>query len=185
MMVNKGFTLIELLIVVIILAVLAGIVIPQFRANLSDVKMASVETNVEVICKAIEIYFTDHGGTYPGYPDGDTSANPTEGALINQLLLRTDRTGRVDPAGPCGPYLRAQAGFFPNNPFNKKSAVAVFRRGGEIPTIDGDFGWYYIGSTGEFNAVTPESAEPPEDPPGAVPPGRGRRSEGSGSRRDR
>lgn len=178
-MARRGFTLIELLIVVVILAILAGIVIPQTRANITDVKMASVETNVEVIRKAIEIYHTDHGGTFPGHPDGDISVNPTEGVLINQLLLRTDERGTIDPDGSCGPYLRAQAGFFPINPFNKKAAVAVFMRSGEVPTVDGEFGWYYIASTGDFNAVTPESAETPETPPADVPPGSRRRPKGS------
>jgi len=176
---RSGFTLIELLIVVIILAILAGIVIPQFRANIDDVKMASVETNVEVVRKAIEIYHTDHGGTFPGHPDGDTSLSPTEGVLINQLLLKTDKRGVIDPGGTCGPYLRAQAGFFPINPFNKKAAVAVYMRSGEVPTVDSEFGWYYIASTGDFNGVTPESAETPETPPADMPPGRGRRPEGS------
>jgi len=172
---RSGFTLIELLIVVILLAILAGIVIPQFRANLDEVKMASIETNVEVIRKAIEIYHTDHGGTFPGYPDGDTSQTPTEGVLINQLLSRTDPSGAIDPDGRCGPYLRAQAGFFPKNPFNKSAVVAVYASSGEVPTIDSEFGWYYIASTGEFNAVTPESADPPVTQPADAPPRRGQR----------
>lgn len=180
-MASSGFTLIELLIVVAILAILAGVVIPQFRSDIDDVKTASVETNVEVISKAIEIYQAEHSGIFPGYPDGDTSANPTEGVLINQLLLRTDKTGAIVPDGPCGPYLRAQAGFFPLNPFNKKSAVAVYSRSGEAPPIDGEFGWYYIASTGEFQAVTPESTEAP--PPPAQPPGRGKgKGRGKGGR---
>ena len=42
----KGFTLVELLIVVIILALLAAIVIPQFASSTDDAKIASLDTSL-------------------------------------------------------------------------------------------------------------------------------------------
>ncbi|MFK7816701.1 MAG: prepilin-type N-terminal cleavage/methylation domain-containing protein, partial [Gammaproteobacteria bacterium] len=42
----KGFTLVELLIVVIILAILAAIIVPQFSASTNDAKAAALQSNL-------------------------------------------------------------------------------------------------------------------------------------------
>ncbi len=43
---QKGFTLVELLIVVIILAVLAAIVVPQFGSSTQEAKEAALKTTL-------------------------------------------------------------------------------------------------------------------------------------------
>ena len=152
----RGFTLIELILVVVILGIIAGVVIPTFRNQVSDMKQSSLDVNLEVIRKAIEIYYQDHDGVFPGFPDGDGSAEPSEATFLDHLMKRTTRCGKVDPRGKCGPYLRADAGF-PRNPLNGKSRVKVFLERARIPPFRGRYGWVYTASTGRFQAVTPEN----------------------------
>ena len=51
--IQRGFTLVELLIVVIILAILAAIVIPQFSSATVDAQEASLDSNLNALRSAI------------------------------------------------------------------------------------------------------------------------------------
>jgi prepilin-type N-terminal cleavage/methylation domain-containing protein len=121
--IHAGFTLVELLIVVIILAVLAAIVVPQFSASTTDAKEAALDANLARIRSAIELYAAQHGGSYPGakaasggtcpagtgVTNGSGAANTAQ-AAIDQLTLYTDANGAACGIGDAtykyGPYLR-------------------------------------------------------------------------------
>ena len=129
-----GFTLIELLIVVIILAILAAIVIPQFSNSTKDAQEATMDTNLGALRSAIELYKVQHNGVYPGtaVASGGTLCTGTAGtgaaltsqALIDQLTLATDATGVAcnvaDTKYRFGPYLRQG---MPNEPVSSKGAL--------------------------------------------------------------
>lgn len=74
---NKGFTLIELIIVVIILAILAAIIIPQLRGSTDDAKLSALDTNLSSMRSAIELYYTQHNNVYPGTIANDTVVGVT------------------------------------------------------------------------------------------------------------
>ena len=57
---RNAFTLIEVLIVVIIMAVLAATIIPQFSSSTNDAKNSSVVFNLQTIRSQIEMYKTHH-----------------------------------------------------------------------------------------------------------------------------
>ncbi len=62
-----GFTLIELLIVVIILAIISAIAIPQFSSATKDAQMSALDANLATMRNSIEQYRAQHSGfTYPG-----------------------------------------------------------------------------------------------------------------------
>ena len=67
---DKGFTLIELLIVIIILAVLAGIAIPSYLSITKRAKESATEAEIASIAVAIEMYNADNGE----YPSAATTA---------------------------------------------------------------------------------------------------------------
>jgi len=132
---HSGFTLIEVLIVVVIMAVLAATIIPQFSSSANDAKESSAKFNLHSLRSQIELYKLHHAGTPPG------------AAIINQLTLSTDATGATGAAGasfPYGPYIQ---GTFPANPFNSKSTV---RTGATTPAGSGADGWVYNTTTGEI-----------------------------------
>jgi general secretion pathway protein G len=61
---DKGFTLIELLIVIIILAVLAGIAIPSYLNITNRAKLSATQAELSSIAVALEMYNADNGA-YP------------------------------------------------------------------------------------------------------------------------
>lgn len=61
---NKGFTLIELLIVVAIIAILAGIALPNFLEAQTRSKVSRVKTDLRTIAIGLEAYHTEHN-RYP------------------------------------------------------------------------------------------------------------------------
>jgi type II secretory pathway pseudopilin PulG len=70
----------ELLIVVIILAVLAAIVVPQFGSSTEDAKISTLKANLASMRNAIELYYHQHDSTYPGTlseTDGTTATDST------------------------------------------------------------------------------------------------------------
>jgi type II secretion system protein G len=64
MILKKGFTLIELLIVVLIIAILAAIAVPNFLEAQIRSKVSRAKADMRTITTAIESYFVDHN-QYP------------------------------------------------------------------------------------------------------------------------
>ena len=57
---NKGFTLVELVIVIAILAILVGILAPQYTKYVEKSRKASDVANMDEMIKAIQVYAVDH-----------------------------------------------------------------------------------------------------------------------------
>ena len=159
---SRGFTLVELLIVVIILAVLAAIVVPQFSASTSDARAAALQSNLANIRSAIEFYYQEHG-EYPGdlIATGAVCVNgaavtsgaaDSEDAFINQLTRYTDDdglacTGKDPTTFRYGPYIK---GGIPDNPEGTNNTVTVVSAG-VLGLASGALGgWRYDTVTGEF-----------------------------------
>ena len=62
---KKGFTLVELIIVIVILAALAGAVIPAFTSNKNQARGARIQADLEAIKSAMYVYKADTGA-FPG-----------------------------------------------------------------------------------------------------------------------
>lgn len=156
----RGFTLIELLIVVIIIAILAAIAIPQFSNSSGDAQEAALDANLATMRSAIELYRVQHGNSYPTAKAsaGDatctgtgavvgTGAINTEAAFKEQMTTFSNKDG-----GTCsiaatgyiyGPYMRA----VPAEPIKNSTTVAV--TAGNLPSAAADgSGWIYSNTTG-------------------------------------
>ena len=136
----KGFTLVEILIIVIILAILATIVIPEFSDASDDACESAVKSDLRSIRGQIELYRYQHLNTFP-----------SKQGFVEQMTSKTHPDGSV--GGDLGPYLRA----FPTNPYNDDATVIC--KSGDTQLGDGSSGWHYNAVTGGFHASdSPEHA---------------------------
>lgn len=159
-----GFTLIELLIVVIILAIISAIAIPQFSAATSDAQQSAADANLAAVRNAIELYRAQHAGNaYPGLKassggsdcSGDRGAGEAnkEQAFKDQLMYASNKDGQTcsiaDANYRYGPYLRQG---IPLDPFQNDATVVVTTDGKKIVPATGANakGWAYDTKSGEF-----------------------------------
>src|SRR5262245_10773326 len=107
---HSGFTLVEVLIVVVIMAILAATIIPQFTDSTTDAKASTTKFNLHTLRSQIELYRTQHNGLAPS------------GTLV-ELTKTTDVDGTQGTGSsfPYGPYIRE----IPMNPFNNSQTVTV------------------------------------------------------------
>ena len=131
---GRGFTLVEVLIVVVILAILAAIVVPQFTSAAEQTRENSLSMNLFRVREQIELYKQQHNGDFPTFAQFEA-----------QMTLASDEDGNTAAPGTpgylYGPYLRD----IPTNPMTSKSVITA-------NPATGNDDWYYNEDTGEFRA---------------------------------
>ncbi len=149
----KGFTLVELLIVVIILAILAAIVVPQFATSTDDAKNAALDSTLANMRDVIDLYFAQHG-EYPGaLADGKSPANDPV-TFVSQLSLYTDQDGvsADTKAGNIiyGPYLKLSQ--MPLEPMTNSRDLVVVNAGSLnlAPDAGNPGGWKFDSVSGKL-----------------------------------
>lgn len=133
----RGFTLVEVLIVVVIMAILAATIIPQFTNATKDAQESTVLFNLQTLRSQIQMYRTQHNGDVPD-------------ALLAKLTSATNAAGAVGTGTgyPYGPYL----GVVPENPITGSNAVkAITSSPAKLVDVTTDgAGWMYNATTGEI-----------------------------------
>lgn len=157
---QRGFTLVELLIVVIILAILAAIIIPQFSAATDDATQSAYDTNIANIRSAVDLYRQQHNA-YPGAaisgggscPAGSAAVTGAVGqaAFLAQLRNYTNTAGQActgtDATFKYGPYLGND---LPVNPLGTVNTTTVVTTGILGLASGSTGGWRFDSVTGEF-----------------------------------
>jgi general secretion pathway protein G len=137
---RNAFTLIEVLIVVIIMAVLAATIIPQFSSSTSDAKDSALRFNLHTIRSQIEMYKVHHASKVPAL-----------GTFVDQMTKPTDINGATTGTNLIyGPYFQGQV---PANPFNNSNALVTSTATTEAEAkaaVAGTAGWQYNETTGGF-----------------------------------
>lgn len=133
---SSGFTLVEVLIVVVIMAVLAATIIPQFADSTTDAKVSTLKFNLHTLRSQIELYRTHHDGKLPSSTLVEltkaTNVSGTQGTGVNF---------------PFGPYLRQ----LPDNPFSNANTVTVITASpATAAQVTGTGGWLFNATTGEL-----------------------------------
>lgn len=133
---QAGFTLVELLIVVIILAILAAIVVPQFSSSTKDAQESALDANLSALRSAIELFKVQHGNINPGSfatTGGTCAATKGTGAIntaqawMDHLLMASDAAGNTCSLSDAstfkfGPYVRKG---IPADPVTGKGGVVA------------------------------------------------------------
>ena len=164
--IQAGFTLVELLIVVIIIAILAAIIVPQFTSATIDAQEAALDANLAAMRSAVELYHAQHANLYPGAVastggTGCTTPGAVGGGGVNSALAFTDQLlaysnvgGQTCTIGDTtnfkfGPYFRKG---IPPDPITQNAAVAIQTTGAPISvastTTTG--GWLYDTKSGQI-----------------------------------
>jgi len=136
---SQAFTLVELLIVVVILAVIAALVVPQFSTAARMSRETVLRDQLRLLRSQILVYATQHAAA-PGVVDGggDSAEN-----FVAQMTGRTNYHGVVSPsdseAHPFGPYLESM----PVNPINELDTVRLAADGPFPAEPDATHGWVY------------------------------------------
>lgn len=134
---QSGFTLIELVVVVVIIAIIAAIAIPKMSRGSAGAADAAISQDLSTLRSALELYQTEHGGTYP--------SNTSAATFTNQLTQYTDNNGNAQPTKDTthiyGPYLKT----IPPLPVGTNKGLNTVTLTG--PAGTGQFGWYYDGTT--------------------------------------
>lgn len=143
---KKAFTLVEILIVVVILAVLAAIVIPQFTNASADSNTTTLKGNLQTVRAQIQLYKVQHDDLLPGQAviGGDVAEQDFKDALTT-----------FD--GSYGPYLQR----FPKNLYISDPAasdsVTCVNDPLAAPTGNEGTGWWFNVANVDFRAC--DSAE--------------------------
>jgi general secretion pathway protein G len=134
---SGGFTLIELVVVVVIIAIIAAIAIPKMSRGSAGAADSALSQDLSTMRSSLELYQTEHGGTYP--------SNASAQTFMNQLTEYTDNNGNAvttkDTTHIYGPYLK----IVPPLPVGTNKGLNTVTVTG--PAGTGQFGWFYDGTT--------------------------------------
>lgn len=142
-----AFSLVELVVVIVIIGILAAIAIPRLSRGSTGASQAAVSANLATIRNAINLYATEHNGTFPG---------PDEAGFVDKMTKYTDFGGTVSATktATCkfGPYLQAVPPCPVGENAGKPTANKILISATSPPTPNpaGGEGWVYNPTTGEF-----------------------------------
>ena len=138
---RRGFTLIEVLIVVVIMAILAATIIPQFSSSTQNAKESSLKFNLSALRTQINLYQLHHNGLLP----------QIVGGTLPTMASATDVNGNIGQQGASFPYGPYMANGFPVNPV---TGVGTVTSQGTWPpsAASGNNGWLYNPNTGQIAA---------------------------------
>jgi prepilin-type N-terminal cleavage/methylation domain-containing protein len=133
---QQGFSLIELVIVVVIIAIIGAIAIPRLSRGSAGAADSALIGNLRILRSAIDLYASEHGGTFPDATNIGT-----------QLTSYSDDQGNTvatkDTTHIYGPYLRA----VPSVPVGGKKG-----QNGIAASTGATVGWLYDSTNGTIKA---------------------------------
>jgi prepilin-type N-terminal cleavage/methylation domain-containing protein len=153
---RNALSLLEVMIVLAVLGILGAVVFPQFQSPSNQAKEVAARNNLHLLRAAAELYWAQHHHAAPGYPNADTSADPSSAVFSAQILKASNEFGQYaepgTPGFPLGPYLSD----IPKNSFNRSKTVKTIGDNEDFPpAATGDFGWIYKPATREFRLDWP------------------------------
>jgi general secretion pathway protein G len=149
---RSGVSLIEVLILVVILGIVGAMVLPRFSDASTTAREITLKDDLLYVRTQIIVFKAQHGDTAPGYPNGKTTASPTEADFLLQMTRHTDEFCNLVAeikANKLGPYLKQM----PVNPLNGMNTILIVPNGTTMPPKgqpDNSTGWIYKPQTLEI-----------------------------------
>ena len=158
---RTAFTLVELLIVVVILMILAVIVLPKFSNASATARATMLMDDLRLMRSQMMVFKAQHRGVSPGYPDCDTSQQPTADALADHITKASNDAGDTAEPGTLGyRYRQVPATVIAVTGSNGKTTVNMIADGAVFPNAPQDqYGWVYQPATLTFKADSTGSDE--------------------------
>ena len=72
----KGFTLIEMMIVIVVIAILVGVLLPNFRGTQDEANTQKAKAEMRTIATALESFYIHNNSAYPTALTSLTTATP-------------------------------------------------------------------------------------------------------------
>ncbi len=120
---STGFTLLEIMVVVAIIAIIVGIIAPNFGYARSKAQVAATEAVIKAIATAVEMYYSDYK-VFPGTTGWQSVSPAMFGGAGNKYFndspilpgnpysVSYSYCGNCAAGGDTGPYYIASAGPF-------------------------------------------------------------------------
>jgi general secretion pathway protein G len=137
---RAAFSLVEMLIVIVMIAIIAGVVVMQIGSTGEEAALSTLFTNEQMLQTAIDRYKIDHGGQGP---------DEVEAESLPQLVQKTNSQGTrgSGPAHVYGPYL---ANDVPLNPLTGTRRIVTTTESPPSDLSDPTAGWVYNPTTGQI-----------------------------------
>ena len=73
---TSGFTLIEMMIVIVVIAILLGVLLPQFRGTQDEAAIQRARSELRTVATALESYYIHNSNAFPSTLTSLTTASP-------------------------------------------------------------------------------------------------------------
>lgn len=93
---NKGFSLVELIVVIAIMAVLVGVLAPQFLKYVEKSRQSSDIQTADNVATIMKTYFADHTPVDATIQIGTTTPNAS-GTIAEKILASGNDNGTYNP----------------------------------------------------------------------------------------
>lgn len=88
-----GFTLIEMMLVIVVIAILVGVLLPQFRGTQDEAAIQRARSELRTLATALESYYLHNSNAFPSALSSLTSATPK---IVNAIPDDPFRSGSND-----------------------------------------------------------------------------------------
>lgn len=100
----RGFTLIELLTVIVIIAVLAGLLLPALKGARDSAKKAKAQVTINGVSIALKAFYNEYGyWPVQGAADTTIATNAADQAIVLRILLGDNTQIPLGGAGAANP----------------------------------------------------------------------------------